>query len=463
MVDFSPAQAAAVAPRDGDLWWGHPKGVYFLAGTEAWERFSFYGMKALLVLYMVDQLFVGGNEASVAGMSWFRPFVEGIFGTMSDQAFASQLYGLYAGFVYFTPLIGGWIADRFLGAKKTVLAGIALMGAGHILMVWEASFLLALLFLVLGSGALKGNVAAQVGHLYPAHDEARRSKGFTIFSTGINVGAIFGPLLCGWLAQRYGWHVGFGTAGAVMALAGVVYLAGLKYFADDRAAADPADRPRLTPTDWRTLGLVVLVLALILGWSMTFEQMFNVGLLWVADHVALDTPFGTVPVPWFASEDSFASVVIVPVLLGIWAAQEKRGHPPGDFQKIAIGGIVMACSAGMLLLGALQAGEDGKASILFPLVAYFLSGTSFMLVWPTVLAFVSRRSPHAINARMMAGAYLALFVTGIVTGWLARFYEPMGPAAFWGMMAAISLSTTLAILLFGRPLTRRLDALADPA
>lgn len=457
MVDRHADQQAAVAPLTEDMLWGHPKGLYFLAMTEAWERFSFYGMRALLVLYMVQELLLAGHVGNVAGMGPFRGVVESIFGQLSDQAFASQLFGLYAGFVYFTPLLGGLLADKWLGARRTVILGIGLMAAGHFAMIWEQSFLVALLLLILGSGCLKGNIAAQVGHLYPKQDEARRSKGFTIFSTGINIGAVIGPLVCGLLAQIYGWHVGFGTAGAIMLLAAVAYFSGLKYFAPDRKD-DDEPHPALTAADRKMMSMVFLVLVIVLFHSIAFDQMFNVGMLWVADEVALDTTFGTVPVPWFASEDSLASILVVPLLLFIWRWQERRGNPPSDLHKIAVGSAIMAVSAGMLAIGSLTAG-GGKVSIVFPVIAFFLSGLSFMYVWPTALALVSRRSPPAINARMMAGAYLVIFFSGIISGWFGRFYEPLPGHIFWLMMAAISLSGTLLVLLFGRAIDARMDAL----
>ena len=457
MVDRGAVQQAAVAPLADDMLWGHPKGVYFLAMTEAWERFSFYGMRALLILYMVQELLLAGHVENVAGMAAIRGAVEAIFGQLSDQAFASQLFGLYAGFVYFTPLLGGLLADKWLGARRTVIIGIALMAAGHFAMIWEQSFLIALLLLILGSGCLKGNIAAQVGHLYPKHDEVRRSRGFTIFSTGINIGAVIGPLLCGLLAQIYGWHVGFGTAGVVMLLAAVAYFSGLKYFAPDRKSSDEP-HPALTVADRKMMGLVFLVLAIVLFHSIAFDQMFNVGLLWVADEVALGTTFGTVPVPWFASEDSLASILAVPLLLLIWRWQERRGQPPTDLHKIAVGSIIMAASAATLAIGSLAAGP-GKVSIIYPIIAFFLSGVSFMYVWPTALALVSRRAPAAINARMMAGAYLVVFFSGITSGWLGRFYEPLPNHVFWLMMAAISLMGALLVVLFGRAIDARMDAL----
>jgi POT family proton-dependent oligopeptide transporter len=190
---------------------GHPKGLFFLAFTEAWERFSFYGMTALVVLYMVNHLLLPGHAEHIAGFANLRAALESLFGPLSTQALASEIYGLYSGFVYFTPLLGGIVADRWIGQRTAVVIGALTMSAGHFAMAFDRTFLVALLLLVVGSGFLKGNISAQVGALYPAGDEARRNHGFVIFSTGINIGAVLGPLLCGLLAQVYGWHYGFGV------------------------------------------------------------------------------------------------------------------------------------------------------------------------------------------------------------------------------------------------------------
>jgi len=162
---------------------GHPKGLFYLAFTEAWERFSFYGMTALVVLYMVDLLLLPGHVEHIGGFGRFRAAVESVVGPLSTQALASQIFGLYSGFVYFTPLLGGMIADRWIGQRNAVVIGALSMSAGHIAMSFDQSFLLALLLLVIGSGFLKGNISAQVGALYPREDEARRTRGFIIFST----------------------------------------------------------------------------------------------------------------------------------------------------------------------------------------------------------------------------------------------------------------------------------------
>src|SRR6185437_267397 len=222
------APAIALDQRRARTFFGHPPGLAYLAFTEAWERFSYYGMAALLVLYMVNQLLLPGHVEHVVGFAAFRGSIEGIFGTLSTQALASQIFGLYSGFVYFTPVLGGWLGDR-IGQRSAVVLGALSMAGGHLAMTFDQSFLLALLLLIVSSGLLKGNISAQVGSVYPPDDEARRTRGFAIFSTAINFGAVVGPLFCGFLGERYGWHVGFGTA-ALFMLGGVAtYLTGYRY------------------------------------------------------------------------------------------------------------------------------------------------------------------------------------------------------------------------------------------
>ena len=206
---MSTAATALGAPAEHDnhAFFGHPRGLAYLAFTEAWERFSYYGMSALLVLYMVNQLLLPGHVEHVAGFATFRAMIEGAFGPLSTQALASQIFGLYSGFVYFTPVFGGWIGDR-IGQRNAVVIGALSMSGGHLAMASDRSFLLALLLLIIGSGLLKGNISAQVGSVYPPQDGERRTRGFALFSTGINFGAVAGPLLCGSLATHFGWHWG---------------------------------------------------------------------------------------------------------------------------------------------------------------------------------------------------------------------------------------------------------------
>ncbi|MEA2987370.1 MAG: proton-dependent oligopeptide transporter, family, partial [Alphaproteobacteria bacterium] len=191
---------------------GHPRGLAFLFSTEMWERFSYYGMRALLVLYMVKYLLLPGHAETVIGLATLKSILESMFGPLGVQPFSSHIYGLYTGLVYSTPLIGGIIADRLLGQHRTIVIGASLMAIGHFMMAFEPLFLFALTMLILGNGCFKPNMSAQVGGLYVPGDP-RRDRAYSIFYVGINLGAFLAPLVCGTLGEEVGWHYGFGAAG----------------------------------------------------------------------------------------------------------------------------------------------------------------------------------------------------------------------------------------------------------
>src|SRR5947199_1341062 len=312
----------------------HPRGLFYLAFTEAWERFSYYGMTALVVLYMVNQLLLPGPVQHIFGFSGFKAAVESVVGPLSTQALASQIFGLYSGFVYFTPLLGGMIADRWMGQRNAVVIGALSMSAGHIAMGFDQSFLLALLLLVIGSGFLKGNISAQVGALYPSEDEARRTRGFVIFSTAINVGAVIGPLLCGLIAQVYGWHYGFGITAIFMLFGLATYLYGYRYL-PARVERRKFEDTRLTVAERRIVGALIAVMIITIFQSTAFYQVFNVNPIWIQQHVGLDIGAFRIPVPWFQSINSIFSIVGVPLVLWIWRHQASRHREPNERAKIA--------------------------------------------------------------------------------------------------------------------------------
>ena len=219
----APSGGLAAAPSNGE-WFGHPKGLTVLFLTEMWERFSYYGMRSLLVLYMLNHLFVRPDQgAELLGFNALKEALESAFGVLTPQALSSQVYGLYTGFVYLTPLFGGMLADRLVGRKKAVVIGGVLMAIGHFLMAVENLFFVALVTLIAGNGCFKPNISTQVGGLYAA-DDPRRDRAYTIFYVGVNVGAFMAPLVCGTLGQTLGWHYGFGAAGVGMVIGLVFYL-----------------------------------------------------------------------------------------------------------------------------------------------------------------------------------------------------------------------------------------------
>src|SRR5437762_5683602 len=448
----------AAVTRAGDATFlGHPRGLFYLAFTEAWERFSYYGMTALLALYMVNQLLLPGHVEHIGGFSGFRAAVESLLGPLSTQAFGSQIFGLYSGFVYFTPLLGGIIADRWIGQRNGVVIGALSMSAGHIAMTFDQSFLLALLLLVIGSGFLKGNISAQVGALYPSEDEARRTRGFVIFSTALNIGAVAGPLLCGLLAHVHGWHYGFGIAAIFMLLGLATYLYGYRYLparVERRKYEGPS---RLTATERRIVVALIAVMIISIFESIAFGQIFNVSSIWIQQHVALGLGGFRIPVPWFQSINSVFSIASVPLLFWIWRQQALRGREPNELAKIGTGAFLAAASNLIPVLAILFSG----AAPLHPLWPFFYSaglGISFLYYWPTLLALVSRAAPAKMNSTLMGLAFMSLFVANTIVGRIGGFYEKMTPAQFWAMHAAIAAAGGLLVVLFGRRLSRVLHA-----
>ena len=437
---------------------GHPRGLFVLAATELAERFSYYGMTSLLALYMVKQLLLPDHAADVIGLAGLRSLMEWR-GPMSDQSFASLIYGWYGGLVYFTPILGGMIADRLLGAKRTVMLGALLMAGGHLAMSFDQSFLGALLLLILGSGLLKGNISAQVGALYPLEEESRRTRGFTIFSTGINLGAVLGPLATGGVAAIYGWHAGFSLAAVVMFLALGIYLLGQRFLIDQRPVR--AEREQLPPLSseekarsWALVGLILLTVIPNIAYTM----IWSIGILWVDERVALATPFGSVPPNWFTSIDAFASIAVVPLLLGLWAAQARRGREPGSMAKFGIGSAITAISALMFVAGELFAGTGGKVAVWWAVAGFFGMGAAFMWYWPTLLTVISQAAPPKLNATLVSASYLSFFAGITIMGWVGSFYGEMGKAAFWLIDAAIGLTGALIVWLIHKPLSKRLGA-----
>ncbi len=438
----------------GRTFFGEPRALAYLAFTEAWERFSYYGMSGLLVLYMSQALFTPGHIEHVAGFAAFRGTLERVFGPMTPLALASEVYGLYSGFVYFTPVLGGVIADRWIGRRNAVMAGALLMSAGHFAMAFDGSFLLALVLLITGCGLLKGNISAQLGGLYPEGDSEGRTRGFTLYSMGINVGATAGPLACGLLAQIWGWHAGFALAGVLMLLALVTYTLGYRHLPEIQAQAG-AGRPaqRLTGRDWRIIGAVIVVMATTIFQSVIYYQNSNICLVWIDQHVDLGLLGLRVPTAWFNSIDPFVSLICVPGLFALWRWQAARGSEPGELGKIAVG-VWMAAVANLILALAAMAGP--RAPVLAPIAYDVLLGIAFVYYWPTLLALVSRASPTQVKSTMMGVVMLTLFVGNSLVGWIGRFYELLGPAGFWWLQVGIGVAGGLVLLVLGRPLERAL-------
>src|SRR5215471_17687475 len=301
---------------------GHPRGLGFLFATEMWERFSYYGMRALLVLYMVKHVLQPDVAGQVIGLTALRHVFEAIYGPLDIQPFSSQIYGSYTALVYLTPIFGGMLADSVLGHRRTVIIGALLMALGHFMMAFEPLLLFALVALILGNGAFKPNMSTQVGELYPPGDP-RRDRAYSIFYVGVNLGAFFAPLVAGTLGERLGWHYGFGAAGVGMLIGLTIYLAGTRHLPPDpllaskaRRAAKPLDRG-----EWRAIvALLILFVPTSLFWA-TYEQQGNTIALWADDYTdrALNLVFWTTQIPttWFQSFNPFMIFAFTPFVVAL--------------------------------------------------------------------------------------------------------------------------------------------------
>ena len=443
---------------------GHPKGLAYLTFTEMGERFSFYGMSAMLALYMVKQLLLPGHAEHVLGLAAVRSLFE-FRGPMSNLAFASLIYGWYAGLVYFTPILGGWIADRLLGAKRTVMLGALLMSAGHLAMTFDATFLVALFLLILGSGCLKGNISAQVGTLYPREASSLRDRGFAIFSTGINIGAACGPLMAGGLAAAYGWHAGFALAAGVMLLALAIYVAGQRHLPDTRplTKAHSLEKEqtvvaKLTPAELRRAWTLLAVIALTIPAEIAYPMVWSIGIVWVDQQVSLATQWGTVPSIWFGSVDSIGAILAAPLLIALWASQARKGREPGSVTKIAIGTGLIGVAALVIAGSNVIVAAPGSVFVGWALMGYLLMGLAWMFYWPTTLALISRTAPRGVMSTLMGGAFLSPFIGHTVMGWIGSFYDRMNPAAFWTMDAGIALAGAVLLVALRKPLAKALEA-----
>ncbi|MES1990313.1 MAG: peptide MFS transporter [Pseudomonadota bacterium] len=430
---------------------GHPRGLSFLFGTELWERFSYYGMRALLVLYMVKHLLQPENAQHVIGYASVASFFTWAFGPLDIQPMASQIYGFYTGLVYLTPVFGGLIADRWLGRRRTIVLGAVLMAIGHFMMAFEPMFFIALFTLILGNGAFKPNMSSQVGMLY-APDDARRDRAYSIFYVGINLGAFLAPIVCGTLGEEIGWHYGFGAAGVGMLVGLAIYLWGTRHLPVDNLpvrGAGRKSRVKLTRDDWRAItSLLVLCVFVTFFWA-TYEQQGNTMALWIDTqtdrHINLLFWAGEIPTSLFQSLNPFMIFAFTPFVIALWTWQAKHGREPSTIVKMAFGCFGVALANIVMLGAAWQAGPAGTASALW-LIAYFaIITTGELYISPTGLSLVSKIAPVQLLSMLM-GIWLATSFTGnFIAGYLGSFWSVMDKGDFFLMIAGVAAAAGVAI------------------
>jgi proton-dependent oligopeptide transporter, POT family len=436
-----PAQSNGTAP--GGEFFGHPKGLAFLFTTEMWERFSYYGMRALLVLYMTKYVLVPGHAGNVIGLSAFKSALETIFGPLDMQPLSSQIYGFYTALVYLTPIFGGLLADRVLGQRRTVVIGATLMAIGHFLMAVEQLLLFALLALILGNGAFKPNISTQVGWLYPPGDR-RLDRAYLIFYVGINVGAFLAPLVCGTLGEKAGWHYGFAAAGVGMLIGLSIYLYAMPLLPADalqKAKAAHIERRPLTRDEWRGVtAILVLFVPTALFWA-TYEQAGNTIVLWADANTDRTIDFlgfaAEIPTTWFLALNPLMIFAFMPFVVTLWTRQAASGSEPSTISKMALGCAGVALSYLVMAVAAWYAGA-GQANWLW-LFGYFVIITvGELYLSPLGLSLVTKIAPVRILSMMM-GVWLATsFIGGFLAGWLGSFWSRMEKPEFFLLIAAIA-------------------------
>ena len=454
MIEHIQSPSATGTPAE---LFGHPHGLTFLFTTEMWERFSYYGMRSLLVLYMTKYLLLPDHAGNVIGLLAVKRVLESLFGPLEVQPLSSQIWGLYTGLVYFTPIFGGLLADRVLGQRRTVVIGAVLMAIGHFMMAVEQLFLFALLALILGSGCFKPNISTQVGGLYAPGDH-RRDRAYSIFYVGINVGAFLAPLVCGTLGEQAGWHYGFAAAGVGMLIGLAIYLHALPLLPADELSipttADAVGKP-LTRAEWRAIAVVlVLFVPNTLFWA-TYEQIGNTTILWI--DASVDRGIGLVgwswqiPTTWFLAFNPFMIFAFTPFIVTLWARQAERGTEPSTITKMALGCFGVTATNLIYAFAAFHAGS-GQASWLWVLGAIAIMTIGELYLSPVGLSFVTKVAPARMLSMMM-GVWLATsFTGGFLSGYIGGFWSRMERVEFFLMVAAIATAAGLIILACHRPL-----------
>ncbi|HEX8936693.1 MAG TPA: peptide MFS transporter [Sphingomicrobium sp.] len=432
---------------------GHPKGLGYLGFTEGCERFSYYSMQTLLTLYMVNYLLVPGRMQKVIGLDWLQAH---IYHGISGQPLASAIFGTYTSLVYGTPILGGFVADKWLGRNRTLILGGILMAIGHFLMAIESAFVFALLFLLLGVGAFKGNIATQVGALYGPND-LRRAMAFQIFYIFINVSVIIAPLVSGTLGQKVGWHYGFGAAGIVMVIGLLIYLSGRRYLPAEELAAPvdvPALREKLTGDDWRCVLYLVILIPVLAVSLLTNQEIFNAYLIWGDQHFDLRLLNNTSS--WLITVDAAVSFTMLVAVAAFWKWWAMHRREPDEISKIIIGSIFTVAGGLCLFMAALMQPTGGKISLFWPMMFELCNSIGFAHVLPISLALFSKISPKQITATVIGLYYLSFFFANAIVGYVGGLYSSLPTTSFWLIHTASAAFGLIAFAIFKVALGKRL-------
>ncbi len=392
-------------------WFGQPRGLTVLFLTNMWEQFSYYGMRALLVYYMTKQLMLG-------------------------QGRASYIYGAYTAGAYFTPIIGGIIADRWLGKRRAIIIGASVMAAGHFMMTFEALFYVGLATIALGNGLFLPSLPSQVGDLYRAGDP-RRGWAYNVYYVGINIGGFLAPLICGTIGELYGWHYGFGVAGIGMLAGLVIYLSGSRYLPPELPRA-VVERSAGSGFDRSTILLLLGVALSVTVFRAAYEQVGNTVALWADTGLERHAGGAIIPMTWFQALNPLFVMLLTPPLLAWWGRRAAAtGREPAPARRMATGALIVA--AAYLMLAALVWEHGGSRANWLWLVLFFVVFTiGELFILPTGLGLFARLAPRRAGVTTVAAWFLATFAGSLSAGLVGSLWSRTGPAPFFALLALIA-------------------------
>lgn len=418
-------------------WLGHPRGLYLLFATEMWERFSYYGMRALLVLCLI-----AATDAANAGFGW-------------DKGDALRLYAWYTGFVYFTPVLGGWLADNFIGQRLAVVLGGLIMAAGQFTLAASFGaksihiFYAGLVLLIVGNGFFKANISTMVGELYPKGD-IRRDGAFTIFYMGINTGAFFAPLVCSTLGEdpAWGWKFGFIAAGVGMLLSVVIQMLFARRFLGDLGVRPAAKRSRemaggtherMTIQERERLQVIVVLFVFVVAFWAAFEQAGGLMNIWAEASTNRMLGGFQVPAGWFQSLNPLYIVILGPMFAAFWLALGRRERNPSAPVKMIFGLLLTGLGFLFMIAAVLQAkaAPDHKASMTWLALAYLLHTMGELCISPVGLSLMTKLAPLRLASLIMGVWFLINFIANIIAGYVGAYAEKLGELSIFGGIAVV--------------------------
>ena len=418
-------------------WFGQPRGLTVLFLTEMWEKFSYYGMRAILVYYMTRELLIPQHQAS-------------------------YIYGLYTAFVYLTPIAGGMISDRWLGRRYSVVIGGLIMALGHFMMAWESLFYAALATIAVGNGLYLPSLPSQIGALYAA-DDPRRYSSYSVYYVGINLGSFLAPLVCGTLGELYGWHWGFTAAGVGMIAGLTTYLAGSKYLPPEQVSAVRVAKP--ADSGKGSVSSRFVLLGCIAGGVVVFrgayEQLGNTVALWAETDVDRVVGALVIPMTWFQSLNPLVVFLLAPFLAVRWTRLAKQGRDASPLAKMALGAAIVAAAYLMLSAVSYWTRRHGMNAHWLWLAAFFFVLTvGELYILPVGLALFGRLAPANLRATTIATWFLALFAGNLLAGALGSFWSQFSHAASFALFAGSAAVAGMLLLLIN-PAARRAILLAE--